>query len=182
GYVAATTMRAERRRQLRERQAVQMNAQSDHSEANLAQVAPILDEAINELGDDDRTAILLRFFEERDLRSIGHVLGSSEDAVRMRVSRALEKLESLLKERGVAFSAAALGTCLATEAVAAAPAGLSAGVCSAVLASGVGTGATVTALKLVTMTKLKLLLIGAVAAAGMATPLVIQHQSQLKLR
>ena len=85
-YVAATTMRGERRRQLRERQAVQMNAQSDHSEANLAQVAPILDEAINELGDDDRTAILLRFFEERDLRSIGHVLGSSEDAARMRVS------------------------------------------------------------------------------------------------
>ena len=91
-YVAATTMRGERRRHLRERQTLQMTAQFDHSEDNLAQVAPILDEAINELGDDDRTAILLRFFEERDLRSIGQALGSSEDAARMRVSRALEKL------------------------------------------------------------------------------------------
>lgn len=41
-FVAATIMRGERRRQLRERQAVEMNALQDHTEANLAQVAPIL--------------------------------------------------------------------------------------------------------------------------------------------
>src|SRR5437868_5861565 len=42
-YVAATMMRSERRRQARERQAVQMNAMQDHTEVNLAHVAPILD-------------------------------------------------------------------------------------------------------------------------------------------
>jgi RNA polymerase sigma factor (sigma-70 family) len=55
-YVAAKTLRGERRRQSRERQAVEMNALTDHSEARLAEVAPILDEAINQLGASDRAA------------------------------------------------------------------------------------------------------------------------------
>jgi RNA polymerase sigma factor (sigma-70 family) len=123
-HVAATLMRGERRRQNREKQAVEMNSLQDHSEANLAQVSPILDEAINRLGEEDRTAILLRFFEQRDLRSVGEALGSSENAAQKRVSRALEELRVLLKHRGVSFSAAALGTALACEAVTAAPTGL----------------------------------------------------------
>ena len=64
-FVAANTLRGERRRQARERQAVEMNALQNHSEADFSQVAPLLDEAINELGEADRTAILLRFFENR---------------------------------------------------------------------------------------------------------------------
>src|SRR5687767_1982786 len=58
-FVAAKAMRSERRRQSRERQAVEMNALPDHSEANLRLVAPLLDEAINELEREDRAAILL---------------------------------------------------------------------------------------------------------------------------
>ena len=62
-FVTSTILRGERRRQVRERQAVQMNALQDHTKDNLAQIAPILDEAIDQLGAEDRTAILLRFFE-----------------------------------------------------------------------------------------------------------------------
>ena len=120
-FVASKTMRSERRRQSRERQAVEMNSSQDHSELALMHVAPLLDEAINRLGAEDRTAILLRFFEQRDLRSVGNALGSTEDAARMRVNRALEKLHSLLTHRGVTLSAAALGTVLTAEAVTAAP-------------------------------------------------------------
>ncbi len=123
-FVASKIVRGERRRQFRESQVVAMNEQQDYSEANLARVAPVLDEAINQLGAEDRTAILLRFFEQRGLRSVGEALGSSENAAQKRVSRALEELRGLLKRRGVAFSAAALGTALAGEAVTAAPAGL----------------------------------------------------------
>src|ERR1051326_1281607 len=125
-YVAAKTMRTERRRQSRERQAVAMNSLNDHSEANLAQLTPFLDDAINRLGARDRTAIMLRFFEQRDLRSVGEALGSNEDAAQKRVARALEKLRALLKKRGVALSVAALGTALSTDAVTAAPAGFAA--------------------------------------------------------
>jgi RNA polymerase sigma factor (sigma-70 family) len=120
-FVASKTMRGERRRQARERQVAEMNANEDHSAANLARVAPALDDAINQLGTEDRAAILLRFFEQRDFRSVGEALGSNEEAASKRVDRALEKLELLLKRRGVALSATALAATLATQAVAPRP-------------------------------------------------------------
>ena len=181
-YVAATMLRGERRRQFRERQAAEMNALQDHSEANLALVAPILDDAINQLGDDDRTAILLRFFERSDFRAIGETLGSNEDAAQKRVTRALEKLHALLKHRGVTFSAAALGSALTAGAVTAAPAGLAISVSGAALAGAAGVGASLGILNLMTMTKLKFGIISAVVAVGVGTPLVMQHQAQVKLR
>ncbi|MGA2138949.1 MAG: sigma-70 family RNA polymerase sigma factor [Verrucomicrobiia bacterium] len=182
-FVASKIMRGERRRQFRERQAVEMNALQDHSEANLAQVAPILDEAINQLGAEDRTAILLRFFEQRNLRSIGEALGSTEDAAQKRLTRALEELRVLLKHRGVALSAAALGTALASEAVSAAPVGLAVTVSSVALASAAaGTGTTFTFLKAMTMTKLQAGIIGAIIVASVLTPLLIEQQAQVKLR
>ena len=163
-------MRTERRRQLRERQAAEMNAIEDHSESNLAQVAPVLDEAIGQLDAEDRTAILLRFFERKDFRSVGEALGSSEDAARKRVDRALEKLHVLLKHRGATLSAAALGTALATEAVTAAPAGLAGSVAGTALASAAASGGiTVTLVKLMTMTKLKSAIISVIAVAAAGT-------------
>src|ERR1039457_1767253 len=116
-HVATRAVRGEHRRQSREREAVEMNTLQDDSAANWREVAPILDEAILQLGSEDRTAILLRFFEQRDFCTLGEALGSNEDAARMRVNRALEKLHSLLTRRGVTLSAAALGTALAGEAV-----------------------------------------------------------------
>ena len=182
-FVAGEFMRTERRRQLRERQAAEMNAIEDHSESNLAQVVPVLDEAIGQLDAEDRTAILLRFFERKDFRSVGEALGSSEDAARKRVDRALEKLHVLLKHRGATLSAAALGTALATEAVTAAPAGLAGSIAGAALSSAAaGSGITATLLKLITMTKLKAGIISVIAVAGVAIPLALQYQSQAKLR
>jgi len=124
-YAARALMRSERRRQKRERQAMEMSSMEDHSESNLAKLAPLLDEAIEELRAEDRTAILLRFFEQRDFRSVGEALGSNEEAARKRVTRAVEKLHGLLKARGVGLSAAALGTVLAAETMTAAPGGAS---------------------------------------------------------
>jgi hypothetical protein len=159
-----------------------MKALQDHAEANFAEVAPILDEAINQLGEEDRAAILLRFFEHRDLRSVGEALGSSENAAQKRVTRALEELRALLKHRGVASSAAALGTVLASEVVSAAPVGLAATVSSAALVGvATGTATTLTVLRIMTMTNLKLG-VSALVVAGATTALVVQHQAQTKLR
>jgi RNA polymerase sigma factor (sigma-70 family) len=154
-FVAGKLMRTERRRQLRERQVAEMNAIEDHSERHLAQVAPVLDEAVGQLDAEDRTAILLRFFERKDFRSVGEALGSSEDAARKRVDRALEKLHVLLKHRGATLSAAALGTALATEAVTAAPVGLAATISSAAVLASTGITTTVTATKAIAMTALQ---------------------------
>lgn len=181
--VALNLMRAERRRRVRERRAAEMKALEGQSDDSFAEVAPVLDEAIDRLGEEERTAIILRFFEQYDFRSVGEVLGSSEDAARMRVNRAIEKLHVLLKQRGVTLSAAALGTALATEAVTAAPAGLAAGIAAAALASAAtGGGTAVSLLKLMTMTQLKTAVICVLVVAGMGIPLVVQHQSVVKLR
>src|SRR6267154_660763 len=169
-FVAANIMRGERRRQHRERQAVEMNALQDNSGADFSLVAPILDEAINKLDEADRAAILLRFFEQRDFRSVGQALGGSEDAARMRVNRALEKLESLLKGRNITASSAALAVVLGANAVQAAPAGLALTISAAAALAGttITTATTATVTKAIAMTTLQKTLIATtlVVAAG----------------
>ena len=180
-HVATRAVRGEVRRQTREREAIEMNMLQDDTETHWRQIAPILDEAIGRLEKADRTAILLRFFEQLDFRAVGEAIGSNEDAARMRVNRALEKLHASLKQRGVTLAAVALGTALTVKTVAAAPVGLAATVSSAALAGATGTGITFTILKFMTATQLKLG-IGALVVAGTITAFVVQHQEQQKLR
>lgn len=184
-FVASKVLRGERRRQERERQAVEMNSLEDHSPENLATLTPVLDDAVNQLNAEDRAAILLRFFEQKDFRSVGESLGSTEEAARKRVDRALEKLQGLLKVRGVTLSGAALATALSAGAVSAAPAGIALTVSTAALASvaaGVGaTGTSLTILEIMSMTKIKVAVVTAVVAAGITIPLVLQHNAKTQL-
>jgi RNA polymerase sigma factor (sigma-70 family) len=181
-HVATRAVRSEQRRQTREREAVEMNALKDDSEANWRQLAPILDEAITQLGNEDRTAIMLRFFEQRDFRSVGEALGSTQDAARVRVNRALEKLHVLLKQRGVAPSAGALGGVLTAGAVTAAPAGLAVAISSTAFAvAALGTGFTLPLLGLMATTKLKLGL-ATLIIAGAATTMVLQRRAQVQVQ
>jgi len=175
-FVASTVRRGERRRQARERQVVEMNAHPDHTQENLARLAPVLDEAINQLGTQDRQAILLRFFEQREFPAVAAALGASEDAARKRVARALEKLRIILPGRGVSLSAAALAAALAGGAVTAAPAGLAASLAATAAGCAVG-GKALTVLGMTAMTKLKISLAGALAAGALITPIVLQHQA-----
>ena len=181
-FVAGKTMRGERRRQLRERQAAEMNA-LNHPDNGIEQLAPVLDEVINELAEEDRKAILLRFYERLDLRSVGEALGASENAAQKRVARALDQLHVLLKRRGVALSAAALGTVLAGEAIRAAPAGLAAGIAGTVLAGSVAGASTMATLtKILMITKAKLAIFGVLLVTAIATPMLVQHQTLGRLR
>ena len=182
-HIATRAVRGERHRQSREREAVEMNTLQDDSAANWRQLAPILDEAITQLSTEDRTAILLRFFEQHDFRSVGEALGSSEDAARMRVNRALEKLHSLLTRRGVTLSVAALGTVLTAKAVAAAPVGLAVTMSSVALASvAAGTGTIPTFLKVMTMTKVQAGIVCGIVVASAVTSWQIEHQAQAQMR
>src|SRR5439155_7999747 len=180
--VAGHTMRGERRRQSRERQAVEMNALQNNSEADFSGVAPMLDEAINELGEADRTAILLRFFEQQDFRSVGQAMGSNEDAARMRVTRALVKLEDFLKRRGVTTSAASLGVVLSANAVQAAPPGFAASLTVAALTNAAAGSSTVSLSKLLTMTNMKTLILALALAGGIAGLWYQQLKMQRQLR
>jgi RNA polymerase sigma factor (sigma-70 family) len=137
-HVATTLMRNERHRLNRERQAAEMNTLQDNPEGQFERIAPLLDEAINQLGAGDRAAIVLRFFEHRDLRAVGVALGSNEDAAQKRVSRAVEKLRGHFARRGIVASSTVIASVIAAHAVHAAPAGLASAVTTASLAGAAG--------------------------------------------
>lgn len=185
GFTASKIVRSEQRRRVREQEAVNMNALHNQSDTDAAwrQVAPVLDEAMQRLGARDRDAIVLRYFERRDLRAVGMALGTNEDAAQKRVSRALEKLRAFLTRRGITFSAAMLATTLASQAVTAAPAGLAVSVTGAALAgAAAGGGITVTLLKLMSMTKIKFAVAATLVVVALPTPLLIQQQALAKAR
>ena len=175
-FAAATLMRGERRRAVRERQAAEMNAMSNDAGNMDRAVAAELDEAINELDEPDRLAILHRFFEQQDFRAVGRALGTSEDAARMRVTRALEKLEAGLKRRGVATTAASLGVILAASAVQSAPAGLALVVAGAALAGTTAVTSSIV-IKSIAMTTLQKTVLVAVVAAAVGSGIYEVHQA-----
>jgi hypothetical protein len=104
----------------------------------------VLDDAMRELTEPDREAVLLRYFEQRPFADIGAALRLSEDAARMRVERALEKLRALLARRGVTSTPAILALVLANQAAATAPAGLAASITGAALSGAVFSGSATT--------------------------------------
>src|SRR5438046_665138 len=61
--VAGRALRSESRRRKREHEAVQM--EPEHSEASWQEIAPLLDEDMICLSEKDRSAIILRFFENK---------------------------------------------------------------------------------------------------------------------
>ncbi|MCL4180273.1 MAG: sigma-70 family RNA polymerase sigma factor [Verrucomicrobia bacterium] len=125
-YLTAKFRRTEHRRRAREEQTHAMNEllQSANSDPNWPELRPILDDAMHDLSATDRDAVLLRYFQQRPLAEIGVQLGLTENAARMRVDRALDKLRNALAKRGVTSTAAALTVGLAQHAVGAAPGGL----------------------------------------------------------
>jgi RNA polymerase sigma factor (sigma-70 family) len=166
---AANAVRAEHRRQRRDHEAY-MQSQSPSANTDWLQIAPLLDEAMATLGDQDRAAIILRFMEGKSFHDAGRALGASEDAAKMRVNRALEKLRAFFTRRGVTISLAAAGSAISAHAVHAAPAGLAATVVSATLGATAVSTFTVTkgALNLMAWTKTNLA-IGACVTAVVAT-------------
>ena len=125
-YAARDAIKIEVRRRRREQEAVIMESDQSVPDPEIAweQLAPRLDEALAGLGKTDRQAVLLRFFEKKAWREVGESLGTNENAARVRVTRALEKLRTLLQQRGVTLPALVLSGLLLGHAVQAAPAGL----------------------------------------------------------
>jgi len=123
-HLSIDIWRAESRRRVREEQAAAMQSTPEDNSWN--DLAPIVDEALNDLPDSDRKLILLRFFDHQSMRELGAVFGISEDAAKMRVSRALDRLRERLGPRSAAVSSVALGVLLTRHSVEAAPAAVAA--------------------------------------------------------
>lgn len=134
--LASRTRRDERRRNRREQEAGRMHESS--TENTWEELRPVIDEALHELGEKDRVALLLRFFEGRSLGEVGAAVGLAENAARMRVDRALERLRERLARRGITSTAAALGSSLLAQPVAVVPASVAAAATSAAVVGGSG--------------------------------------------
>jgi RNA polymerase sigma factor (sigma-70 family) len=124
-------LRGESRRRAREQEAYMQSTLNEPADEAWPRIAPLLDRAVETLGEADRRAILLRFYEGRNLRDVGAALGASEDAAKKRVNRAVEKLRKFFTKRGVVLPATTLTAALAANSVQAAPAGLAAAVSAA---------------------------------------------------
>src|SRR5436190_13583153 len=101
---AARRQRDDIRRLKRERRyAEEMNIRGtsdyDDEAPQLKELMPVLDDAMSGLSSADREALLLRFFRGLSLRDTGAAMGTTEEAARKRVSRALEKLSTLFKRK-----------------------------------------------------------------------------------
>jgi RNA polymerase sigma factor (sigma-70 family) len=182
-FAAAKAVRTEGRRRSREQEAQAMQQQNsdDTVEKDWEQIRPVVDAAMLELRESDRQALLLRFFERRSLAEVGNFLGLTENAARMRVERALDRLRDRLTRRGVTSTAAALALVLTHRTVAAAPVGLVASITSGALTAA-STGGAYSIANLLAMIKAKTVLIGAVVAAGVAAPIIVQNQTNGRLK
>jgi len=179
---AINTVRSEERRRRREQEASAMKQlDANDSEILWQQIAPHLDEALAQLNVVERDVLLWRYFERRTAEQIGERLGLSAEAAQKRVARSLERLRGILAERGLTAPTTSLAALVSTHAVQSAPAGLAATAMAAANAASIVIPATSTLQILMASTKLKIGL-AALVAASVATPLVLQHQANSRLR
>jgi RNA polymerase sigma factor (sigma-70 family) len=176
---AANFVKGEIRRQRREQEAFMQSNLTESDAAAWQEIAPLLDDAMGRLGETDRNAVVLRFFQNKTAREVGAALKLTEAAAHKRLSRALEKLRKFFTRRGVTLSTAMIGGAVSANSVHAAPVALAKTITAVALAkSAAASTSTLTlikgALKVMAWTKTKTAIVtGVVALLGIGTTAVI---------
>ncbi len=184
-YASAKTLTTLRRRQRREQEAYMESQLNDTKTDTWTEIEPLLDTAMGQLGEKDRNAVVLRFFEDETFKNISAALGTTEAGAKMRVNRAIEKLRKFFAKRGFVLSAAAIAGTLSANSVQAAPIGLATSVTVAAVKGTAVTASTLTlietTLKIMAWTKLKTaVLVGTITIMAACTATVTMHQSKAK--
>jgi uncharacterized protein (TIGR03435 family) len=181
-YVSNTALKRELRRHQREQEAyMQSIFHEPPADEAWRQMSPLLEEAMLRLGQTDRDALVLRFFEGRSLNEVGAALGASEDAAKKRVNRAVEKLRKFFTKRGIILPAAVLTAAISANSVQAAPVALAKTVTAVAIAKGAAAStSTLTlikgALKIMAWTKVKTAIVvgAAILLASGTTTIVVK--------
>jgi len=190
-YASANALTIQRRRQHREQEAYMqstLNEAEPAHEETWYQIAPLLDGAMDQLGQKDHDALVLRFFEGRNFAEVGAALGASEDAAKMRVNRALEKLRKFFTKRGISSTTAIIAGTISVNSVQAAPVVLAKSVTAVAIVKGsIAAASTIAlvngALKIMAFAKAKTTaLVGtAILAAGITAIAVDESLWKMKL-
>jgi RNA polymerase sigma factor (sigma-70 family) len=113
----AQTLAAIKRQQREQEVYMQSEIQQTAPDPLWEQISPLLDEALATLGEADRQAVLLRYFENKSLAEVGKHQGTGEDTARKRVNRALEKLHRFCFKRGVVSTTVFMAGVMAANSV-----------------------------------------------------------------
>jgi RNA polymerase sigma factor (sigma-70 family) len=188
-FVAIRFLRTKARREMREQKAYMESLLNDSSSENVWQrLAPLLEEAMTQLSEKERTLIALRFFENKTAAETAALLGVREWAAHKRAARAVEKLRLFFTRRGIAVPAAVLTATISANAIQAAPVAFAKTATAIAFTKG-ATASTSTltltkgALKLMAWTKLKTVIVaGAVAllVAGAVTVTVTLQRAKAR--
>jgi RNA polymerase sigma factor (sigma-70 family) len=179
-YTVANVRRAEQRRRLREQELHRMQEDVDNpAEISWERLRPVLDAAMVSLREPDREVLLLRFFGDVSYREMGAALRLSEDAVRMRVERALARLRDVLARHGIVSTTTALAIALETQPMYAAASSLAGAIAKSAAASAVRGAGSATISLLSTMSSSKLAIAGAGLAAAIAIGTAIHERREL---
>ncbi len=184
-YTVRSVQRTERRRRLREPEVQAMSdlwPERQTAADDWARLRPVIDETIQELGASDREAILARFFDQCGYAQIGARFAITEDAARMRVERALQKLRVLLARRGVTSTTSALALAFASESALAVPPGMATTIASAALAGAAASGAGGWSMIVAFMTANKLAVALGVALASAITAAFYCRERETRAR
>ncbi len=170
-------LRDDRRRLTHEKQAMEQLIINSESEPEWEQVRPVLDETMADLNEEDREALLLRYFKNCDFQTVGQALGVSDAAAQKRVSRALDRLRERLSCRGITTTAVTLSAAISVNAVQGAPAGLAMTISAAATAAITMSAAAATATKAIAMTTLQKAIIGTALAGTLGTGIYEARQA-----
>jgi RNA polymerase sigma factor (sigma-70 family) len=171
---AKDAVRRRIRREQHEQRAASMRPTAIESapDAALHEISPHLDHALCQLRPRDRTAVALRFLENRSMADVGVALGLSPNATQKVVSRALGKLRRMLAGRGVMLSSTAvLSAAMLESAAHAAPAAVLGQIVPVALAPAGAAAIATTAGAATTATASQLLAEGAIRATIAAAKL-----------
>jgi RNA polymerase sigma factor (sigma-70 family) len=122
-FTSSQILRTRARQQAREQEAYMQSTLNDSETDTLwRQLAPLLEDAMSQLSEKDRTLVALRFFENKSVAETAVTLGIREWAARKRAERAMEKLRDYFGKRGIASTAATLAGVISANSIQAAPA------------------------------------------------------------
>ncbi len=168
-FMASRFVRAEDRRRRREQEAMRRQLIEAEPSELWESIRPVLDEAMDRLKEADRNVVVLRFLRGLSLRETGVALGISEDAARMRIGRALDRLREVLKAFGIQSASGTLSASLLLASLGSAPAGFAKATTAAVALAGAAPSAGFL-IETLTMTKLKTSLVGLALVVGVGVP------------
>ncbi len=118
-YACNNAARARRSRDLHERRAAAELAQSAghamnhhapsaHRTLDPAEVGSLLDDALANLSAKERSAVLLRYYQDQSVQQVGTALGISPNSATKRIGRAIERMREFLAGKGLAISPPAM--------------------------------------------------------------------------